>query len=95
MAKISISHTEPEFTGLSEFEQLWVSFVTLDARVKVAFRGSSKLGVTSLINTYDEMSIEGKPFSIEFIKRLVVNAYNNAMGTTYTWDQVPDSIFGE
>jgi len=93
MAKISINYTEPEFTGLSEFEQLWISFVTLDAIVKVSFRDSSKLGVTSLISTYNEMSEDGKPFSIEFIKRLVVNSYNNAMGTEYTWEQVDNSIF--
>ena len=91
--KQSIEITKPETVGNVEFSRITFLFDKVQAEMKTVFDTKDYVGVSNLIDTYNEMTEEGKPFAIEYIKRIVVNCFNNAQGTTFTWDQVPDSIF--
>ena len=95
MAKVSINHNQKtDVTGDAEFDHIGISLSDLKGYMGVKFNNKTIAGNTDLVAVYESFDVAGKLNVIEFMKKMTVNCFNDAMGTTYTWDQVPDSIFG-
>lgn len=93
MAKVNLSYTKPEITGDASFYRLRMNFDSMMADMKIFYEGIGKNGLTDITTTYNSLTTEEKPTALKFIKMLIVNIFNQAMDTEYTWDQVPNSIF--
>lgn len=93
MAEISFQFTKSAVTGYARFEEIKINFQELTVSIDVAFEGIDYAGLVGLIVSYNKMLPAEKPTALKFIKMMVADSFNSAMGTTYTWDQVPNSIF--
>jgi len=93
MAKTTINHTKPEITGDANFEEIRINFENLTCKMGVDFDGGKRNGIIGVLATYNSLPAGEKPTALKFIKMLIVGAFNSALGTSYTWDQVPNSIF--
>lgn len=93
MAEIQITYTEPAVTGDAKFEELIMNFSSMETWMNVSFNRKHKEGRTSILDGYNSLLAEEKPAALKFVKILVVNNFNAAMGTNYTWNQVSNSIF--
>ena len=95
MATVNISHTiSEEFTGPAEFKGIFLNFDgSVTVSVGVIFNGKYLPGIASILAEFNSLSAAEKPVALKFTKMLVVAAVNNALGTSFTWEQVPTSIF--
>jgi len=95
MAKVEINHNEvTNVTETASFEHIGINLTDLKGYMGVQFLDETRPGEVDLITTYNTFDTAGKAIVLEFIKKMTVGCFNSAMGTSYTWDQVPNSIFG-
>ena len=96
MAEVMIEVTEDKgpVTAGAKFNFVGVDLKALTANMGVVFNGETRAGSDSLIEIYNTFDAAGKAIVLEFMKKMVVGCFNDAMGTDFTWDQVKDSIFG-
>lgn len=70
-----------------------LAFLDVQATTPLSLIDGHYSGITSLVSVYNALTESEKLAAKKFIKMCVVNCFNNAMGTNYTWDQVPDTLF--
>jgi len=99
MAKITIPNITVNKTISVDILEMRISFAQMKAFLDVkgttseSFIDSIFSGETSLSTPYSSLNATEQEATKKFLKMCVVDCFNNAMGTTYTWDQVPDTLF--
>jgi hypothetical protein len=90
--KINVT-VQTTLSGDAAFNAMYLNFDTMYAKMLITLEGKRYEGISDLLAIYQGMTVDERPVALKFVKLLVVNAFNSAMGTSFTWEQVPNSIF--
>ena len=74
------------------FAQL-LAFMDIKATTSISLMDGHYQGIANLVTIYNTLTPTEQAATKKFLKMCVVDCFNNAMGTTFTWDQVPDTLF--
>jgi len=96
MATVNIEHNKvTNVTAKATFNEIIISLKNLKSIMKVTFNGERETGFVDLLDIYNSFTAAEKLIIIKFVKMQAVGCFNDAMGSNYKWEQVPDTIFGE
>ena len=91
--RIEIPNTVPEKTEMAGFEELVFNFSNMKSWMSVNFNGRNITQYGDIYANYNLLTADEQTGIKKFMKLNVVEIYNKAMGTEFTWDQVPDKLF--
>ena len=91
--RIEIPYTIPEKEGISGFEELVFNFSNMNAWMNVSLDVGNKTEYADIYTNYNLLTTEEKLGVIKYMKMNVVEIYNKVMGTSFTWENVPDELF--
>ena len=94
MATVTIPHTiDIEVSGDAEFTNNTFNYDDMTLSMRVKFNNDYFAGVVNAKPLYNGLTVDEKATVLKWEKIKTVETFNDAMGTSFTWNQVPNSIF--
>ena len=94
MATVEINHTiQVDLNGMATFKQCCIDYDDMFCYMGAEFEDKHYPCKADALALYNELTAAEKAAALKWEKMKAVKCFNDALGTSFTWDQVPNSIF--
>lgn len=90
--KVNVTVTK-QVTGEAEINSLYINFDEMLAKSNVRLEGKRYTGVADMLALANTLPAPERIVILKYFKMMVVTVVNDALDTSYTWNQVPNSLF--